>query len=222
MELPLNPEKLHHAYVITGISSVVSPMVTTFFTEQLAFPIVGNPDFFYEKYKTLTIDVVRNLRQIQLKKPVVYAHKIFFICIEEATIEAQNAFLKVLEEPVGHTIFFINAPHASLFIPTVMSRVLHIDMRNVGEEEQKDAQEFLKSSFKERLEIISNFVDSKDKEGLAQLLTGLEYIFHQKLKDTGNNPTCVFSLKTILEMKTLLRRKGSSLKLIGEHCALAL
>jgi len=80
---------------------------------------------------TISVDSIRNLRQetrsIQSNKLVVvidYA--------ERMGTQAQNAFLKLLEEP-GGSIFFILATHSpSKLLPTITSRAQAVNLRPIS------------------------------------------------------------------------------------------
>lgn len=67
------------------------------------------------------------------------------------TVEAQNAFLKTLEEPPGDTIIILAAPREDLLLPTITSRCLLIqtapqEIEVENWEEQKELFEKLSAS----------------------------------------------------------------------------
>lgn len=75
--------------------------------------------------KAIGIEAIRELEHfLSLKVPSsLEVHRI--IVIEEAdllTIEAQNAFLKTLEEPPAGTIFILTSSHDQSLLPTIRSR----------------------------------------------------------------------------------------------------
>lgn len=72
---------------------------------------------------SIGIEEIRMLQQQLLYKPLKGDKKA--IIIEDAqtlTTEAQNALLKVLEEPPSHTIFFLSTANVDVFLPTILSR----------------------------------------------------------------------------------------------------
>ncbi len=88
-----------------------------------------SPDLFFiapEKTK-ISIEQVRNLKSHIFQKPVSLPYKI--IVIEEAeklTVEAQNALLKILEEPPKSAVIILGAKEKSQLLPTILSRVVTI------------------------------------------------------------------------------------------------
>lgn len=75
--------------------------------------------------KAIGIDTVRQLNQfLSLKVPVVGEFNRYVI-LENAhllTLEAQNAILKILEEPPAGTLIVLTANHEQSLLPTIRSR----------------------------------------------------------------------------------------------------
>lgn len=75
------------------------------------------------------IDAIRELRHF-LRLKTTGQHRI--VLIEDAetmTIEAQNALLKILEEPPAGTVFLMTVNGEEALRPTIYSRVQHVVMR---------------------------------------------------------------------------------------------
>src|SRR3989344_5694025 len=60
--------------------------------------------------------------QILLKERGVDPIDINFNAYSDITLEAQNALLKILEEPPNNTIIIITTPKKELLLPTIISR----------------------------------------------------------------------------------------------------
>lgn len=75
-----------------------------------------------EKKKTIGVDDIRNLNEDVYIKPFFSEHKIYIIEGDLLTVEAQNAFLKTLEEPPAYAVFIIIVSDAEKLLPTVRSR----------------------------------------------------------------------------------------------------
>ena len=87
----------------------------------------ASPDIFIiePQGQFVTIDQVRNLKRHIFQKPLKSNFK--FVVIEEAnklTDEAQNALLKILEEPPTSAIIVLEADNKQQFLPTILSRVI--------------------------------------------------------------------------------------------------
>lgn len=71
---------------------------------------------------TITIDATRTLYQRTRSKQS--GHQVVIIDHAEAMgVEAQNAFLKLLEEPRANVTFILTAPSAESLLPTILSRI---------------------------------------------------------------------------------------------------
>ncbi|HEX6065348.1 MAG TPA: hypothetical protein VFZ04_14055 [Longimicrobiales bacterium] len=78
---------------------------------------------------------VQTLRRLAMNRPAMAHRKIFIIgdaenlVPQEASPEAANALLKVLEEPPADTTFMLTAADPESLLPTIKSRVLPIRVR---------------------------------------------------------------------------------------------
>src|SRR5690348_4398318 len=114
-----NSENLHHAYLF--VTHEVEETVTklkNFIEEHLGLKTSGNPDVTHHQFKTLTIDEARAIAESENRKNISGGRKIFIIETDFITEEAQNALLKVFEEPTLGTHFFLVSPQDTL-LPTL-------------------------------------------------------------------------------------------------------
>src|SRR5579864_4048086 len=107
IDLYKNSESLHHAYffVTHKVKETISEL-KDFLEEHLGIKTQGNPDFQHLEFRTLTIDEARRVAEAQERKDFSARRKIFIIETDFITEEAQNALLKVFEEPTAGTHFF--------------------------------------------------------------------------------------------------------------------
>jgi len=81
---------------------------------------------------SIGIDMVRDLQDFANHPPLINSKKYIVIPhAETLTPEAQNALLKVLEEPPEYTQFILVAPNTQSFLETVLSRCQIV--RDIGE-----------------------------------------------------------------------------------------
>jgi len=134
---------VNHAYILCGPSGSGKRLIADVFAKALQceeesrpcgvcqscrmFESGNNPDVLYpvpSKTKALAVDDIREqVIKPSSVKPYMFKHKVFII--EEAdkmTVQAQNAFLKTLEEPSGFSVFFLLAETTEAFLPTILSR----------------------------------------------------------------------------------------------------
>ena len=73
--------------------------------------------------RTLGVETVRSIRDAALWKPNDLNVRVFLIPeAERLTVQAQNALLKILEEPPKNNYFFLMTSEPSALLPTVRSR----------------------------------------------------------------------------------------------------
>ena len=161
--------------------------------------------------------------------------KIFILTMNGITVEAQNALLKLLEEPAKYANFFLVIPSAHLLLPTVKSRLQIIDgigrsgaNGKTGNDDSTrinliEAKKFLSLSAAKKLEAIKALVDdiSKEKKTKQQAIEFLNSIEQAVYEEKG-----VKKSKEILEAMQLVRKymndRSPSMKMLLEYVALNL
>lgn len=98
-----------------------------------------NPDVVIvepeEKRKTIGADRIRDLISDAYLKPFESARKVYiFKDAKIITEQAQNAFLKLLEEPPEYAVFIILAENADTLLQTVRSRCIKVRFAPVSTE----------------------------------------------------------------------------------------
>lgn len=121
--------------------------------------------------KTLGIEDVRAIQKNITLKPVVGTHTAIILKITELiTQQAQNALLKILEEPPEHTLIIISAISREQFLPTILSRCKIVKLNKNQEKitEQKNTQDLdllfslLEINFESRLKIAQDITKTKE------------------------------------------------------------
>lgn len=76
------------------------------------------------KSRSFGVDQVREIRSTAFILPNEGAVKVYVLAdVQEMTQEAQNAFLKILEEPPAHVVFILTCNNRKALLETVLSRV---------------------------------------------------------------------------------------------------
>ncbi len=130
---------------------------------------------------SIGIEDVKNMQKKIFLKP--FKSKTKAIVIEEShllTNEAQNALLKVLEEPPMHTILLLTADTKEAFLPTIISRCKVIELEEekvaISEKELAEYRDFInnlpKLSIGERLKKAETLAKDKEKgvEWISKLI----------------------------------------------------
>ncbi|MBQ6818188.1 MAG: DNA polymerase III subunit [Clostridia bacterium] len=129
-----------------------------------------------EKDKSaIGVGAIRKVRGDAYLLPQQSDRKVFIIA-DPMNVEAQNALLKVLEEPPARVVFILLCEHHSSLIPTVLSRVTVITLGGVTYEQAEPVLERLGyplgNETREKLEacqgLIGKLLQSDEGESLAR------------------------------------------------------
>lgn len=83
---------------------------------------------------SITVDSIRRLYS-QARTKQVGERVIVVDYAERMSHQAQNAFLKLLEEPAEGTSFILASHEPSRLLPTIRSRVQHVELRRITDEQ---------------------------------------------------------------------------------------
>jgi len=225
---------LHHAYLIEGMHDEIVPEILKFI-EILGIDIVGNPDFCHISIDSFKMEDAFNLKSLSLEKGFSLNKKIFLISANNFLLEAQNTLLKIFEEPIENTHFFIITPDINILNKTLISRFYLIRTKMNLENELKEANKFITMSKRERIDFIKELISDKNDEldndievisssstrsKSLKFLNALELVLHQKFTPQPN--TSINFFNQIFKVRKFLSQPGSSIKTLMESLALAI
>lgn len=174
---------------------------------------------FYDTYtEKFGIDDARELVRQAHSRPVDKDEQTLIVRTEFITLEAQNALLKVLEEPPQSTKFIFVIPAGFTVLSTLASRFNEVaidgdDSRLVND--TKVFEEFLGQSYKERLASLDQASKKKDTKWQMDIKKGLiEYI--------KESPRTMKSFTELEYVTRTLLTRGASNKMLLEQAALTL
>ena len=149
----ISNRSVNHAYIICGPQGSGKRMIADVFAKAILCEedkkpcgvcqscrmteSGNNPDILYPvplKTKVLGVDDIRDqIVKPSSIKPYMFKYKVFILeQADKMTIQAQNAFLKTLEEPSGFSIFLLLADSLDAFLPTVLSRCVVLRTESVN------------------------------------------------------------------------------------------
>ncbi|MFZ2150369.1 MAG: hypothetical protein WAV15_04400 [Minisyncoccia bacterium] len=156
-------ENLHHAYLIEGVREEIVPTIKSFL-ESIGIKTTGNSDFIHIHQDSFKIDDARNLKAFASQKSFSTEKRIFIITANNFLLEAQNTLLKMFEEPIQNTHFFLIVPDTNALLKTLVSRFYLIPSMSHVEEEAKKAEEFIAMSLPARIDFIKELLTENDEE----------------------------------------------------------
>jgi len=195
---------------------------------------------WYSFDKTVGIEDIRNLQRKIILKPIKSKTKGVFIDSNIGfTIEAQNALLKILEEPPSSTVMCISTSNKNLMLPTILSRCKTIELEdrgsNLSEEEIAQHLDILKSLPKklvgEKLKLAQDITRNKESvlPWLEKMIMAARYSLLSNYK-IGSSITIHQSpftqlINTLISFQkayTIIKTTNANQRLILENLLLAL
>lgn len=142
--------------------------------------------------------------------------KYLFLCGATFRVEAQNALLKILEEPPKNIVFILLVSSKNSLLPTIYSRLPYKNLKKVVEKDDielnikkldlKDIYTFIKNNQKitkdEAINIVETILIKANKENVKLNQKELDVFFKSiKLLELNSKPTTVLTylLLSILE-----------------------
>lgn len=172
LERAISNNRLSHAYLFLGPEHIGKKTISIYFAQKLQClnikkkpcktcsaceqikagnhpdtQILSSPD-------NIKIEEIRDLQHNLYLNSYNSPYKIAVIInADKMTNEAQNAFLKTLEEPPGKTILILTTADKNKLLPTIISRCQTVVFRNVNTEEIKKALKLKKLLEKQASEL---------------------------------------------------------------------
>jgi DNA polymerase III delta prime subunit len=225
----------HHAYALVDRGSTRSDVISFLEGDPPAgggVNVRGNPDVFVQKYEVLTIDDARALKELHATRPFSSredkggkgGRKFFILEIDSITHEAQNALLKIFEEPNEYAHFFLIIPSEELLLPTLRSRLFIVrgatgDKGNVKVD--KNIADFLSSGYAGRIAFVDKLA-VEISDGKKPKTAALEFCadLSRHLRQEGIEKNAA-ALAAIAQTESYLRDRAPSIKQLLEYVALS-
>ena len=178
--------------------------------------IENNPDIYIRVYGQFGVDEAREIRERAGSKGLG-ARRVFLLAMPYMTNEAQNALLKVLEEPPADALFFFVLPAPEALLPTLRSRTQTLVIEHEAMESIVDSTTFLAASPAKRLEMLKPLLEKdesekRDMSGVIMFLSSLERMLGEAKNKAG--------LEAVYRARRFIGDKGALVKPLLEQIAL--
>ena len=113
----------------------VEALLAEILADRRAHPLYGQPDGM-ASHPLASVRLLQrrvNLKPYQGARKVVILGNAERLVVQEASQEAANALLKVLEEPPADTFLILTAREAQALLPTIRSRLVPVRVGGVGD-----------------------------------------------------------------------------------------
>lgn len=234
----LDKNNLHHAYLIEGAREEIAPLIFEFMND-LGILTSSNPDFCQITIDSFKMEDALALRAMGYQKGLTAGKKVFLISANSFSLDSQQALLKMFEEPIENTIFFLVVPDVAALLKTLVSRFYHISTRKDLAEEKKEAEKFIGMPLTSRIEFLKELLADDEEESeearfpqdsarskSLKFINALENVLHDKfvtkVNFTTDKQTDLSYFDQIFKVREFLRQPGSSAKSLMESVALAI
>ena len=159
LEKSIENNQVTHSYLMIGMQGIGKKLIAKEFAKEiLGRDIINNPDFIYIEPEAdmIKIEKIRQLQKEIQEKPIISKKKVYLI--DNADLmnkEAQNCFLKTLEEPPEFAVIILIGSNENSFLPTIKSRCMILHYKELNDEE---IREYLQKEFNEQ-NISQNLID---------------------------------------------------------------
>lgn len=178
------------------------------------FELSGNPDFILFEEINFSVEAARTLKEWAYVK-AVGTEKAALLMVESMTLEAQNALLKVFEEPPAATSFHLVMPSRGVLLPTLLSRVMIEVVAGEGTQADESVLSFVNGSLAERLELSATLAKAKESGEAKRIVERLIAEWHDRRPSPGRT----HALRSLLSVRSYLDDRSPSLKQLLEYTA---
>lgn len=186
-----------------------SSYISDFLKEKEIYPIDVNQQA-YEK--AMGIEDVRSIQKKILLKPFRGKTKAVVIQVyENITTEAQNALLKILEEPPANTIIVISIQKKEFLLPTIISRCKVIELKekeiSLIDEDLLELSNtlniLLNGKIGDKLKVAQDI--AKDKDETVLWLENISVFVREKLIENYNDLKYLNLLRLLTATHTIIK-----------------
>lgn len=187
-----------------------------------------------QNINTIGIEEIKNMQKKILFKPIKSPTKA--VILEDAellTTQAQNALLKILEEPPDHTIIILSSQSKETLLPTIISRCqiigLEEKIQKLSEIEIQELTEFIenlpKMPMSEKLKKAE--IVAKEKEKTIVWIEKIIFTLREQLlEQTKNNQPNInytlYNIKAFQKTHTLLKTTNVNPRFLLETTLLSI
>lgn len=224
----------HHAYVIAGTKESTEASIHRFIERDLEMVYDRNPDILSFSYGLFSVDDARAFAARAYQSSSSSGGKVLIASADRFFHEAQNALLKVFEEPPTDTTLIVHVPNLGILLPTLRSRLMILPGTEEREANPSRADEFLSRTPQERSSYITKLIErsKSDKEAEKQEARNEAHALLGDLAQTGYaaratqgaapDPELNAFLADLSAFMPLLHERSTPLKLIFEHLLLVI
>ena len=219
----------HQAFVIEAEEEKGIEVAEAWVKSELKMKVKGNPDIAVLRFGLFSVEDARRVTELAAGVSFRGEHKALIISASRAYHEAQNALLKIFEEPPPGTYLFFILPTLGGLLPTLRSRVGILSATEVTKPLiLETAKQFIKATSEKRTAIIKKLTSGKDEEQrrehrdeVIQIINGIEASAYEVMRK-GGSKAITNLLSDIAVLRGHLYDRSAPVRMILEHLSLVI
>jgi DNA polymerase III delta prime subunit len=220
----------HHAFLLEADAEKGIATASAWVEKELGMKILGNPDIAVVRFGLLSVADARLVAKLASGAPFKGEHKVVIIAANRAYHEAQNALLKLFEEPPPGTYLFLIMPSLGGVLPTLRSRVSVLTSDAVQSKLKipEIAEQFLKASKEKRTALIKKLASGGDdeerrenREEVIAIVNGVEAAAYAAMNEKSSADITAL-LSDISILRSNLYDRSAPVRMILEHLSLVI
>jgi DNA polymerase III delta prime subunit len=222
----------HHAFFVEANSNEGTQSAKAYIRDTLQVSTESNPDVVSLSYSLFSVEHARELANFASHGPLRGDTKVIIVSVERLFHEAQNALLKLFEEPPRGTVLILVLPSAGVLLPTLRSRLLPLPVPASAHTEyvrNESAEEIIRAQPAEREKLIGKLLERAKSENddvkqaarreALEILQALSKTYYASLRIHEDKDVRLF-LEDLERFIPILYQRSAPLKLIFEHLQL--
>ncbi len=212
----------HHAFVIEAGAEEGIAAAQAWIQKELGLKAANNPDVVELRFGLLSVEDARKVYESALQAPFRGEYKVLIIAASRTYHEAQNALLKLFEEPPKGTYLFLILPSLGGLLPTLRSRTQILKVGHPMSNFSKTAEEFIKGNKAKRSALIKRLTSGRDEEERREnretaiaIVSGLEAALVREGVEEHRA-----ALADIAALRGYLYDRSAPVRMILEHLSL--
>lgn len=222
----------HHAYVFAGNQEEGIEAALAFSERELDLPRLANPDITQFTFGLFSVADARRVGDVAMQAPLAGDRKVIILAVARLFHEAQNALLKLFEEPPADTTLILIVPAEGILLPTLRSRLISLPMCGLTKSAlSTEAGEFLALDPAGREKFIAKLLlrtksDREEEKQAARLaaiglLDGITRAAYAA-QVTKESEELTLLLRDLERFAPMLHDRSGPLKMIFEHLLIVL
>jgi DNA polymerase III delta prime subunit len=216
---------VHHAYLVEAEMEQGIACAMAFLEKALGLSGKTNPDILVFRHELLSVEEVRRILLLATQAPLGKKGKAIIIATARLYHEAQNALLKLFEEPRPGTVLVLVVPSSGQLLATLHSRLFALPLPKARTiRAAPEAKAFALMSKEKRSAYSKKLATGKDEDERREnrdvalaLVNGIEALAYAQ----GVVKYATF-LRDISVLRTYLHDRSAPVRLILEHLSLVL